>query len=456
MTVLRTTDGRFVLPGNRWDLLAGVQPDRPPTVAVVIAYFNAQEQLDRLFAALGAQRYPLDRVEVIVADDGSARAPRLSGAGELDVTLVRQPDLGFRAGAARNLGARAASSQVLVFLDVDTVPAPDYLRRLVRLPALTPDALVTGRRRHADLSGWTPDRLVQWLHGEGFGPVELTEPRWLIDEHRRTGDLLRLDRFSYRSVISAVLSCSRALFEELGGFEETLTQYGGEDWELAHRALCAGAIVAHEPRAVAWHDGPEWAERGDAESRRREKDLETAALAELIPSIDRMARSWTGRPGIVGEIDIADADDAATIESVRALLATGLDIGLWLRGARADSVRGRYFPTDRQVRVAPIDPAARASARVELNLSRPLLVQPSAWPALLDQVESAGVGEITVAARGAALTVTSVPARARVDRWTPYLPGRDLMAELFGRRSIDGAAAGVMTLAGGPETDGPV
>ena len=305
------TPAGWVLPGNRWDLLSGVEPVEPPLVTVIVAYFNAQLQLDRLLAALSIQSHPLDRLEVIVADDGSAQAPRLDGVDHLDVRVVRQPDLGFRAGAARNLAARAARGDVLAFIDVDTVPEPDYLHQLVRLPALTPDALVTGRRRHADFTGWTSARTRRWLLGDAPGPVELTEPPWLIDEHRRSADLLHLHQMSYRFVISAVLCCSRILFEELGGFDETLTQYGGEDWELAHRALCAGAVLAHVPAATAWHDGPDWSERGDDESRRREKNVETAALAALIPAPGRCGQSWTGHPDIIVDLDVSGVETAA-------------------------------------------------------------------------------------------------------------------------------------------------
>ena len=72
--------------------------------------------------------------KVVVADDGSRVIPDVS-ASRLNVTVVRQEDRGFRAAAARNLGAAATTASVLCFLDADTVPEPGYLRQLTRLPA---------------------------------------------------------------------------------------------------------------------------------------------------------------------------------------------------------------------------------------------------------------------------------------------------------------------------------
>ena len=180
--------------------------------------------------------------EVVVADDGSAQPPRVPAG----VRVVRQEDLGFRAAAARNLGAAATTSPVLAFLDADTTPEPGYLAALLGRVAACPDVLAVGRRRHADLSG------------DG---TELPEPAWLVDGYAASRDLLDADGRSFRFVISAVMACSRALFDDVGGFDERFVGYGGEDWDLAYRAWNAGAVLVHERAAVAWHDGPEWAAR---------------------------------------------------------------------------------------------------------------------------------------------------------------------------------------------------
>ena len=127
-------DGRSVLPGNRWDLARADPP--PPTVSVVIPFYQQQRQLELVLAALASQTHPAERLQVIVADDGSVTPPDVSAFD--GAVVVRQDDRGFRAAAARDLGARAADGEVLCFLDADTVPEPTYVERAVRLSAAAP------------------------------------------------------------------------------------------------------------------------------------------------------------------------------------------------------------------------------------------------------------------------------------------------------------------------------
>ena len=112
----------IALAGNDWSVLDGLRPDTPPLVSVVVAHYRQSDDLARTLAALGGQSHPADRLEIIVADDGSPRPPELFAG----IRLVRQADEGFRLAAVRNLGAAAATGDVLVFLDADTVPEPEF------------------------------------------------------------------------------------------------------------------------------------------------------------------------------------------------------------------------------------------------------------------------------------------------------------------------------------------
>mgnify|MGYP002719434515 FL=1 len=229
---------------------------RWPDVSVVIPHYNDAEALERVVAAVRAQDYA-GEVEIIVADDGSTEPPAIEG-----VRVVRQEDKGFRAAAARNLGADAARGEVLAFLDADTVPEPGYLSAVV--PHIVGDAraVVVGARRTG---------------------AEDTEPQWLIDAWSATANLRDADHSSWRYVISAVLTCSREFFDAVGGFDGTLVGYGGEDWEFGFRAWNAGASFVHEPAAVAHHAEEDFGSRfPDAAEEARVKNVETTALAHRI------------------------------------------------------------------------------------------------------------------------------------------------------------------------------
>ncbi|MFB1298079.1 glycosyltransferase [Mycobacterium sp. pW049] len=411
--LLSLTDGRYVVPENRWDLL-DERPARQATVAVVVPYYEQQTELDLVLAALAIQDYPHDLIEVVVCDDGSGQPPDVSAA-PLRCSVVSQQDKGFRAAAARNLGVRHTESEVLCFLDADTVPEPQYVSAAVRLPSVLPDALVVGRRRHADLTGWTPARLPQWWSGHSV-PRELDEPRWLSDAYRRTSNLLNIDHRSYRYVISSVMCCSRELFDYCGGFDESFDRYGGEDWEFAHRALTCGAVLHHARDAVAWHNGADWAGR-DVADRATAKNAEALAVARLVP--DPEARVHGLRydiPDVAVEIDAADHGPGSLVRTAACFL--GQDVGLFVNGAGAETLVGSLRTDDPRIRVGPVPDAVRRRCRVLITLSgRPVLSR-EAVADIVTRASAPGVAAVEVRHDAATLLCRASWAIHRAERWS--------------------------------------
>jgi len=397
-------DGGWALPDNRWDLLDDLQPEPAPTVSVVVVHYEQPGELARTLLALDRQCYPAGLVEIIVVDDGSAEPPVVP----VHVRLLVQEDRGFRAAAARNLGAAAARNRILVFLDADTAPEPDYLSRLVRLPALTWDAVTVGRRRHADLASAPSDAEI----ATAGRAAELEEPRWLRDAYSQTGDLLHADLHSYRYLIGAVVACSRRFFDELGGFDESFTRYGGEDWEWAYRAWVRGAVLAHVPRAVAWHDGPDRAVREPAAL--EAKNAEVLALAQLIPVVGSRAHALPAdKADVVVTGPPASATDGQSFVSRDSLLselpsAETVESG-WSADARYDRVR------------------------IEVVAERPVRVAPGGLAEAVAAVESGRYGEVLVRSTGGPVLVRLVSARAaaRQARWggDPLLPTLEIDAD---------------------------
>ncbi|ROS57571.1 glycosyltransferase family 2 protein [Frigoribacterium sp. PhB118] len=428
--------GRFVV-GNAWDALDGVWPDLPPLVSVVVVHYRQQAELDRTLAALARQSYPAERLEVIVVDDGSPTPPTVPEG----VRLIVQEDLGFRLSAARNVGVAASSGSVLCFVDADTSPEPDYVLRLTRLPALAPEAVTVGQRKHADFAGVLggdggAGDGVAGVGGDGVavpvsepvevaGPAhELEQPRWLQQAYGWSADLLHADDRSYRHLIGAVTCCTRWFFDQVGGFDESFTSYGGEDWEWAHRAWLAGGVFAHVPGAVAWHDGPDWAGRAtgagagsaasagsvasaasagsavareDEEARRQaEKNGETLRLADLIAV--RGSRGFGVRSravdvcvDLVASVRTSISAGAAFV-AVDSVLAAMPDATVVV----PDDV-APVFEADQRVRGRSSDAAAAAlgGARVVVTLDGPVRVLPA--------VEAGGSDDARVQALAAAV-----------------------------------------------------
>ena len=138
-------DGLGLSVGLRWLLgwwlswhlcrLPLARLEHSPTVSVLIPARNEETTLGNLLSGLQVQR--LKPLEVIVIDDHSTdrTAAVATAAGrELPLLLIQPPPLppGWcgKTWALHN-GVRASSGEVLVFLDADTEPAPEFLSSLV-------------------------------------------------------------------------------------------------------------------------------------------------------------------------------------------------------------------------------------------------------------------------------------------------------------------------------------
>ena len=80
-------------------------------------------------------------VEIIVADNNSDADLGKVRATFPDVTIVVQPEKG--AGLARNRGVEESRGAILMFIDADCVPAPDWIARGRSI--VKPDTVIGGR-----------------------------------------------------------------------------------------------------------------------------------------------------------------------------------------------------------------------------------------------------------------------------------------------------------------------
>ena len=189
--------------------------------------------LRNMVAGLAAQKVlPVELIVAVMQDRPYALPPAPFPIRQLMVAGDPLP-----LAAARNAAASAATGEMLVFLDMDCIPAPtligDYTAGLGGH-----DGVLMGEVMYlpdgATAPGWRVDRFAALAvrHPDRRGPpVAGCEP---CDD--------------YRCFWSLNFAMRRATFLAVGGFDERFVGYGGEDTDFAR-------MLAHRDVPLAWMRG---------------------------------------------------------------------------------------------------------------------------------------------------------------------------------------------------------
>lgn len=202
-------------------------------MAVVVPTWRRPTRLAFALEALAEQTIPQQLFEVVIvhdpADEATGRV--LAAAKEalpLRLRTVARPlapsgRADPRPATARNVGWRASNRDWVAFTDDDCRPAPGWLEAVLAA-APQEEAVVQGR----------------------------TEPD--PEERHLLGGLARSQHIPGPSewYETCNIAYPRSLLERLGGFDESWC-FGGEDTDLALRALAAGVRRVYADDALVWH-----------------------------------------------------------------------------------------------------------------------------------------------------------------------------------------------------------
>ncbi len=198
------------------------------SVCLVIPARNAADTVEKSLAAARLILERGDLQEIILVDDGSAdNTAEL--AKKMGVTCLRSKPLGR--SAARNLGWKKATQDIIWFMDVDCVPEPDALACLLKA---YDDPSVGGVGGSFTMPDEAP-LLACLIHQE------------IIQRHQRMPNRVNF-------VATGNASYRREVLEHVGGFDEGFIR--AQDAELSYRVRAAGYEIAFsaDSRVRHFHD----------------------------------------------------------------------------------------------------------------------------------------------------------------------------------------------------------
>jgi cellulose synthase/poly-beta-1,6-N-acetylglucosamine synthase-like glycosyltransferase len=218
---------------GRRRLKVPLRPEVTEPVTVIVPAYNEAAGIEAAVRSIAASTHP---VEIIVVDDGStdATADIVEGLQLPGVTLIRKENGGKP--SALNTGLLAASHDLVVMVDGDTVFEPGTVHTLVQPFADPRIGAVSGNTKVANRGGI----LGAWQHIEYVVGFNLDRRLFDVAECMPT-------------VPGAIGAFRREALVRVGGVsEDTLA----EDTDLTMSLCRDGWRVVYKDDAIAWTEAP--------------------------------------------------------------------------------------------------------------------------------------------------------------------------------------------------------
>jgi glycosyltransferase involved in cell wall biosynthesis len=199
-------------------------------ISIVIPVYNGEAFIRGCLESLQSQDY-IGGMEVVVVDDASTDKTA-DVVRKFPVKLIEQQHKG--PAAARNLGARSSSGDILLFTDADCVPERNWVSEMTK-------SFTEG------ISGVQGAyKTKQPFLAARFAQLEI-EDRYELMKKATYIDFIGTYAAGYK----------KSVFLSAGGFDESFPIASGEDPELSFRLAEAGHKMVFNPNAIVYHTHPE-------------------------------------------------------------------------------------------------------------------------------------------------------------------------------------------------------
>jgi cellulose synthase/poly-beta-1,6-N-acetylglucosamine synthase-like glycosyltransferase len=202
-------------------------------VSVIVPAYNAEKTIGKTISGLLNQDYN-KKYEIIIVDDGSTDATREVVKKFKEVKLIEQEHKG--PAAARNLGAKKAKGNILLFTDADCIPARNWIKNMIE--PFKNKEIVGVQGTYKTLN---KESLIARFAG------------YEIEERHK-----KMEKQKYIDFIGTFSAGYRKdIFLKFNGFDESFPIASGEDPELSFRISKAGYKMVFQPKAFVFHKHPD-------------------------------------------------------------------------------------------------------------------------------------------------------------------------------------------------------
>lgn len=232
--------------------------DIEPMVSVIVSAYNEEKHIGPKLEATLALDYPRERLEVIVASDGSTDRTNeiVKGLANDRVRLVALPERSGKT-AVQNAAAREARGEILVFTDATTRLLPDALRQLLRAFADPRVGCVGADLQYLSRQGT--------LVGKGCGLY------WRYEKRLK----------ELESAVNSLIGVSGCLYAIRARLYTPIESDLTSDFTIALDTFAKGYLTVHARGAVAEED--------TNEDPRREFEMRTRVIIQTIHALARRA-----------------------------------------------------------------------------------------------------------------------------------------------------------------------
>lgn len=224
-------------------------PDIIPLVSVIIVTYNRKGDVIECIESVLSSTYK--PIETIVVDNASSDGTQeeLERRYGNKIKLIKSYK-NLYAGGGRNLGAKSALGEYLLFVDSDNAIDSDMIKNMV-------DVEVRNKYLNIGISGpftyyKSDPRRLCWTNNRMSLLTSIT-----LFEGSGQADEGQYDKFELIKVhhIPNVFMVPKKLFTEVGGIDKDYVMHY-EESDLAEKIKKRGFIVALFPRAKVWHNVP--------------------------------------------------------------------------------------------------------------------------------------------------------------------------------------------------------